>query len=819
MKITAHNTILAAGILAALPTLAAAHSGSHAGVTIAGLTYEETYKEKLKGGKEVASKATTLNGNMKFATCPAGTPCGISELDAETPWAIYANGTLLGAGTLGDDSKAKFSTKKGKATINLTNGNLKVTWDKRFIKFNLKWSGDALLAKGYIDTAQKNLSVPGGAQFDVLVGETRALFDTPAKGSAKVKKKGSVLLSEIILAGKAKSAGDPSAVDRDGDGYTNDVEASMDASCDYDATRNPGVTEKRLDGIDSNCDGDRADRGLLGRDSDVPEVLDSFTLGTAFSSPVVNFATDGTGVRDFTGWNKTFPFASVGKVSFYDPTTGNSYNDYTVTPEADGKGIWRAWTHTGKWGYFNGKAGETIKITLEKGSLATLPGTHPAFIIFWRPEGAPLPWEGTESVGADGKMGSADDIVPAHNVPQKADWTLRGLPEKSNHVMPEGIDTTLYPARSGEYTLYHVAAGWDKDLYVPTNKFVMHPSALNDISVSDGVPGKLVKTITLPKDGYYIMQVTNVLEAEDWAVCVDGDSREICKNASSSSTSPGAGHGSSKTGLGTKNELNPTSADKTSINDIEVTITPSVESSLLIDPGPLGEGGQGIHYHYVLSGMTAGQSTTIYGHDKKFPDVMKPGDFIWGVGQHSWCQNGVCTGSGNGTSSGWNHTGVHLGFELAEPAKVTIEMSNATPSTDSASVIQGPIPLGNDLKPGFSLYSGKSTTGPNNTSHTFENQTTIGWTNLTAILDWKDAGDANSVSGTYDLAAGFYTLYIGGNFKNVNNTDATLAGSTDRYVTRAPKDPANPGPCEGVHLAGCGGTEKDFKLTISAAKS
>lgn len=800
---------VAAAIIATLPSLAAAHDGPHGGVTAAGLNYQEVYRERVKGGAEVATKNTTLDGNMKFAACPAGVACGISELNASTPWSVYANGALLAQGTLGDDPKAKFSPRKGKATINLSAGKLRVTWDKKFIKFNLKWSGDALLAKSYIDTAQAKLSVPGGAQFDVQVGETRALFDTPAKGSAKVKKKGAMLLSEIVLSGKAKSAGDPSALDRDGDGYTNDVEAAVDASCDYDATRNPGVAEKRLDGIDSDCD-------ELGRDSDVPAVLDHFALGTAFSSPVVEFNSDGTEVRDFTGWNKTFPFLSVGPHSFYDPSTGNSYNDYTMTPETDGKGIWRAWTHTGKWGYFNGKAGDKIKVTLNKGALATQPGTHPAFVIFWRPEGAPLPWEGTESVGADGKMKTSADIVPAHNVPQKADWTIDGLPEKPNHSMPAGVDTTLYPAGGSEYTLYHVDAGWDRDLYVPTNKFIIHPTALNDIAVSDGVPGKVEKTITLPKDGYYLMQVTNVQEAEDWAVCESGDTRDICRSASDGS--PGAGHGSSSTGLGIKNGLNATTADKTSSTDIDVTISPGTEASLAIDPGPQGEGGKGIHYHYILNGLASGQSTTIYGHDNKFPDAMKVGEFIWGVGLHSWCQTGICAG-GSGVSLGWNHTGVHVGFELTEAAKVTIELSNATPTTASASWAAGPIPMGNDLKPGFSLYSGKGTTGINDSTHTFENQINLGWTNTTAIVDWKDAGDANTVSGTYDLQPGFYTLYIGGNFKNVNNTDATLAGSTDRYVTRVPRNPANPGPCEGVHLAGCGGTEKDFKLTISAAKS
>jgi len=803
------NTILAAAIIATLPSLAAAHDGPHGGVTAAGLNYQEVYRERVKGGAEVATKNTTLDGNMKFAACPAGVACGISELNASTPWSVYANGALLAQGTLGDDPKAKFSPKKGKANINLSAGKLKVTWDKKFIKFNLKWSGDALLAKSYIDTARAKLTVPGGAQFDVQVGETRALFDTPAKGSAKVKKKGAMLLSDIVLSGKAKSAGDPSAVDRDGDGYTNDVEASLDATCDYDATRNTGAEEKRLDGIDSDCDG---------RDSDLPEALDTFQgITSAFSSPTVPF-NEGQGPRDYTGWNKTFEYPAVGKVSFYDPTTGNSYNDYTMTPEEDGKGIWRAWTHTGKWGYFYGKAGETIKITAEKNSAVTAPGSHPAFIVFWRPEGGPLSWEGTQDIDVGKKMGAGVDIVPAHNVPQKADWTITALPEKADHVMPEGIDTTFYPSPSNGYTLYHVAAAWDNDLYVPTNKFVMHPTALNDIAVSDGVPGKVEKTITLPKDGYYLMQITNVLEAEDWAVCEPGDTRAICKNASSSSTSPGAGHGgSSKTGLGTKNELNPFTADKTSTNNIDVTISPGGEANLAIDPGPQGEAGKGIHYHYILNGFAAGQATTIYGHDNKFPDAMNPGSYIWGVGALSWCQKGACA-TGSGESLGWNHTGVHVGFELAEAAKVTIELSNATPTTASASWAAGPIPMGNDLKPGFSLYSGKSTSGINDSNHTFQNQVNISWTNTTAIVDWKDAGDANAVSGTYDLQPGFYTLYIGGNYKNVLNNDTTLAGSTDRSVTRAPKDPANPGPCEGTHLAGCGSTEKDFKLTISASK-
>lgn len=77
----------------------------------------------------------------------------------------------------------------------------------------------------------------------------------------------------------------------------------------------------------------------------------------------------------------------------------------------------------------------------------------------------------------------------------------------------DGSPLTVVP---DSYTLHHVAAGWDADKYVETNTFVMHPTALNDIALGDGLPGHPRKAIRLPKTGYYLLWVANVLEAKSW---------------------------------------------------------------------------------------------------------------------------------------------------------------------------------------------------------------------------------------------------------------------------------------------------------------
>lgn len=485
--------VLAVGLAAALPPSAFA----------ARLSYSEAYVEKLKGGEKTGTELLVLKGHVEFGdrTSPA-------DLSAETVWSVALQGNLLVSGALGDGAKRSFGAKGGKSVILLSGGGtLKFAWNAEGIDFILKWKGGPGLAARY--RGETTGISASGYPVDIAIGRLKGYFDVSATGQAKTRTKKGVALSSIALKGAATSAG-LEAPDRDGDGYAADVDCG-----DFEAAINPGAAEAMLDGLDSNCDG---------RDSGVPEVIDTFSVGGNFTSPAVSFARpDAPGsARDFSGWDKTFVFPSVGKRSFYDPSAGNYYNDDTMTPVTDGQIIWRGWPHTGKWGFFYGSAGNRITLTLEPDASVEALGTHPAFILFWRPEGGPLTWEGTQDIDAGQTVPENSDIIPAHNMPQRADWTIRGLPAKTDHTAPSGVDTVLYPMGAASYTLYHVDAGYDADKYVAGNVLLMHSTALNSIAVSDGAAGKLSKTLVLPKDGYYLLYVGNVLELAGWSLSDSG---------------------------------------------------------------------------------------------------------------------------------------------------------------------------------------------------------------------------------------------------------------------------------------------------------
>ncbi|MDD2770457.1 MAG: copper-binding surface/secreted protein MopE [Methylococcus sp.] len=511
MNTSYRYTLLAAGMAAALPQLALAHSGTHPVTAVAHLTYAEAYAEKLKGGQEVGTELLVLTGHYEF-----NEHVGIADITADTEWTAAAQGKALASGTFGEASKKKFGAKNGMATINLSGGGtLKFTWNAKAINFTLKWKGAPALAAAYKD---KDASI-NVSQFpvDITIGSLQGFFNVPITGQASTKTKNGITLSKVALKGSANSAG-LDTLDRDSDSYTADVDCN-----DYNAKVYPGATEATLDGVDSNCDG---------RDSGVAEVVETFKNPGTYSSPVTNFKIasppgPGTPVygepRDFSGYNKSFALA-IGKTSYYDPTTGIKWNDDTITPVTDGQDIWRGWTHTGKWSFFNGAAGDKITLNVQRDAQeASLKGAHPGFILFWRPEGGPLFWAGTQDLDEGQTALPADsDTVVGHVIVQHADWTVQGLPAKTDHTAPSGVDPELYPMKEDSYTMYYVDSGYDADKYDAAKKLIMHPTAFKGLALSDGTAGAFSKPITLPKTGYYMLYVGNVLEVDDWGIGTDG---------------------------------------------------------------------------------------------------------------------------------------------------------------------------------------------------------------------------------------------------------------------------------------------------------
>lgn len=222
-------------------------------------------------------------------------------------------------------------------------------------------------------------------------------------------------------------------------------------------------------------------------------------------------------------------------------------------------------------------------------------------------------------------------------------------------------------------------------------------------------------------------------------------------------------------------------------------------------------GAQGAFYNFKIDNFGAGDSYYVTGDEYAMKDAMMPGENGYGVGQTSW--------DGVGPGSGWNHTSQHVLIQLDEAVDLTITLANAPAALLPALNVHGdcvtagtcapgdaPSSLGGDLIPGFSLYQGVSTSGWNDVTHSFNNQSDIvmnadpAWsgglaafyTNIQPItpLDFyaaeTNAGSANSVSQTYSLTAGLWSLWIGGTSANIANLDGSHGKNFAMTLSAAP---------------------------------
>lgn len=249
----------------------------------------------------------------------------------------------------------------------------------------------------------------------------------------------------------------------------------------------------------------------------------------------------------------------------------------------------------------------------------------------------------------------------------------------------------------------------------------------------------------------------------------------------------------------------------TNINGIGATQRSLAFGASRVGLGDPSSNSNGAFYQHAFVNLDQAPGSTtgvITASDYAMWDNMRPGglhmdengdptgysydESAYGVGQLSWCQVNTCAAGGS-TSHGWNNTSNHILFSLSRPSAVTITLSNAAAelsgSKHGPNEMEGT--LGGDLIPGFTIYSGVSTTGVNDFNHTFRNNADP-WTNI-SYLD-HDANVANDHSITWNsesegfglLAPGYYSLWIGGNFANVANADGSHGKNYALSISAAP---------------------------------
>lgn len=135
------------------------------------------------------------------------------------------------------------------------------------------------------------------------------------------------------------------------------------------------------------------------------------------------------------------------------------------------------------------------------------------------------------------------------------------------------------------------------------------------------------------------------------------------------------------------------------------------------------------------------------------------------VGARSWNEP-----ANPADAKGWTHTSDWTALELTGAAKLTVTVARQSgvlfhPPNGNPPVVEGAL-----LTPALSLYAGWETAGPE--THTFHPTGNTSWAGeLTYLAHETNPSSLTSITRTFDLAAGRYSLVFGG-----NPADTTLTG-------------------------------------------
>lgn len=147
-------------------------------------------------------------------------------------------------------------------------------------------------------------------------------------------------------------------------------------------------------------------------------------------------------------------------------------------------------------------------------------------------------------------------------------------------------------------------------------------------------------------------------------------------------------------------------------------------ASTITTPGP----GTGLTYEFGV---------TMNGNDSAI--------YEGNVGAKSWNEPLQPLGE-----KGWTHTTDWTALTLNEAADLTVTLARTTAG-------------GGLLTPAFTIYSGQEHVESDSTHHTFNNIGNIAWTTALTYMDHEaNLGRAASISKTFSLGPGLYSLVYGG---------------------------------------------------------
>ena len=173
------------------------------------------------------------------------------------------------------------------------------------------------------------------------------------------------------------------------------------------------------------------------------------------------------------------------------------------------------------------------------------------------------------------------------------------------------------------------------------------------------------------------------------------------------------------------------------------------------------------------------------------------------VGAWSWDEDGFPA-----TAKGWTHTSAWVKLDLAEPVNLTLTLESLSgvpwPSAEEPGRLAG-----TNLFPSVTLYQGWDTdagvlTNADGTTldqdHTFNNRGDIAWAEDVTYLDHAENSVEHSLTRTWTLPAGHYTVNLGGNspatvaegrqgYRAIFGTTAASASVTNAVLSAIEFDP------------------------------
>ena len=162
------------------------------------------------------------------------------------------------------------------------------------------------------------------------------------------------------------------------------------------------------------------------------------------------------------------------------------------------------------------------------------------------------------------------------------------------------------------------------------------------------------------------------------------------------------------------------------------------------------------------------------------------GEVIRRVGAWAWEDKSLLGASGT-DPVGWTHNSEWFALTLESDVLLTIRVQNRGDVVDPSPTGTGF--YGTELFPGFTLLDGWDTDG--DTLHFYQNRLDIAWTEDLDFIMNPEPNGTHVMEVTVPVAAGFYTLVVGGN--STSETNEGFQGYQANFTTAPVPEPGSVG--------------------------